>query len=74
MIVLAVMTYNGGASEPVEASFDELGGTIGRADLAEVAIVSAVHRDARRRVLVVTGTQAPANGTWVRELRRMPRR
>lgn len=49
-------------------------GTIGRADLAEVAIVSAVHRDARRRVFVVTGTQAPATATWVRELRRMPRR
>lgn len=32
MIVLAVMTYNGAATEPVEASFDELGGTIGRAD------------------------------------------
>lgn len=32
MIVLAVMTYNGAAAEPVEASFDELGGTIGRAD------------------------------------------
>jgi uncharacterized protein YbjT (DUF2867 family) len=48
-------------------------GTIGRADLAEVAIVSAVHRDARRRVFVVTGTQAPASNAWVRELRRMPR-
>ena len=32
MIVLAVMTYNGAAVEPIEASFDELGGTIGRAD------------------------------------------
>ncbi len=32
MIVLAVITYNGRAGEPVEASFDELGGTIGRAD------------------------------------------
>ena len=49
-------------------------GTIGRADLAEVAIVSAVHRDARRRVFVVTGTQEPATAAWVRELRRMPRR
>lgn len=48
-------------------------GTIGRADLAEVAIVTAVHRDARRRVFVVTGTQAPASSDWVRELRRMPR-
>jgi FHA domain-containing protein len=32
MIVLAVMTYNGAPTEPVEASFDELGGTVGRAD------------------------------------------
>jgi uncharacterized protein YbjT (DUF2867 family) len=48
-------------------------GTIGRADLAEVAIVSAVHRDARRRVFVVTGSQQPASNAWVRELRRMPR-
>jgi hypothetical protein len=32
-----------------------------------------VHRDARRRVFVVTGTQAPASNAWVRELRRMPR-
>ena len=32
MIVLAVLTYNGASTDPVEASFDELGGTIGRAD------------------------------------------
>lgn len=32
MIVLAVMTYNGADTQPVEASFDELGGTIGRAE------------------------------------------
>jgi FHA domain-containing protein len=32
MIVLAVMTYNGAATEPVEAGFDELGGTVGRAE------------------------------------------
>ncbi|MEN9628905.1 MAG: type secretion system-associated domain protein TagH [Pseudomonadota bacterium] len=32
MIVLAVLSYNGSPAEPVEASFDELGGTIGRAD------------------------------------------
>lgn len=32
MIVLAVITYNGAPSEPVEATFDELGGTIGRAE------------------------------------------
>ncbi|WP_326534405.1 type VI secretion system-associated FHA domain protein TagH [Pseudorhodoferax sp.] len=32
MIVLAVISYNGQATEPAEASFDEMGGTIGRAD------------------------------------------
>lgn len=48
-------------------------GTIGRADLAEVAIVSAVHPKARNRVFVVTGTSAPASPDWVRQLRRMPR-
>ncbi|MFO1330417.1 MAG: type VI secretion system-associated FHA domain protein TagH [Rubrivivax sp.] len=32
MIVLAVITYNGAPAEPVEATFDELGGTIGRAE------------------------------------------
>ena len=32
MIVLAVMTYNGAATDAVEATFDELGGTIGRAE------------------------------------------
>ncbi len=32
MIVLAVKSYNGAPVDPVEASFDELGGTIGRAD------------------------------------------
>jgi len=32
MIVLAVKSYNGAPTDAVEASFDELGGTIGRAD------------------------------------------
>ena len=49
------------------------GGTIGRADLAEVAIVTAVHPKARNRVFVVTGTAEPASPDWVRDLRRMPR-
>lgn len=48
-------------------------GTIGRADLAEVAIVTAVHPKARNRVFVVTGTAEPASPDWVRDLRRMPR-
>lgn len=32
MIVLSVTSYNGQRAEPVEACFDELGGSIGRAD------------------------------------------
>ncbi len=48
-------------------------GTIGRGDLAEVAIVTAVHRDAKRRVFVVTGSQEPANNLWVDSLAKMPR-
>ncbi len=48
-------------------------GTIGRADLAEVAIVTAVHPKARNRVFVVTGTTEPASPDWVRDLKRMPR-
>jgi uncharacterized protein YbjT (DUF2867 family) len=48
-------------------------GTIGRGDLAEVAIVSAVHPDAPRRVFVVTGSQDPANNRWVDSLTTMPR-
>lgn len=32
MIVLTVIRYNGAPSEPIEATFDELGGTIGRAE------------------------------------------
>jgi type VI secretion system FHA domain protein len=32
MIVLSVTSYNGGVAEPLEARFDELGGSIGRAD------------------------------------------
>lgn len=48
-------------------------GTIGRADLAEVAIVTAVHPKARNRVFVVTGTAEAASPDWVRDLKRMPR-
>lgn len=48
-------------------------GTIGRLDLAEVAIVSAVHPKARNRVFVVTGTAEPASPDWVRDLKKMPR-
>ncbi len=48
-------------------------GTIGRADLAEVAIVTAVHPKARNRVFVVTGTAEAASPDWLRDLPRMPR-
>jgi uncharacterized protein YbjT (DUF2867 family) len=48
-------------------------GTIARADLAEVALVSAVHPEARNRVFVVTGTVQPASAAWARMLTRMPR-
>ena len=47
-------------------------GTIARADLAEVAIVSAVHRQARNRVFVVTQSQAAASSAWVKRLRKLP--
>lgn len=48
-------------------------GTISIADLAEVAIVSAVHRDARNRVFIVTQGRDAASGDWVKRLRQMPR-
>ncbi len=48
-------------------------GTISRADLAEVALVSSVHRQARNRVFVVTQARTTASADWVNTLRRMPR-
>lgn len=48
-------------------------GTIARADLAEVAIVAAVARQARNRVFVVTHGAGRASDAWVKNLRRMPR-
>jgi uncharacterized protein YbjT (DUF2867 family) len=47
-------------------------GTISRADLAEVAIVAAVHPRARARVFVVTQGRVPASNDWTQLLRRMP--
>jgi len=55
MIVLAVKTYNGAAAEPIEASFGELGGTIGRADSNLLVLpdpdrtISRVHATVARR-------------------------
>ncbi|WP_457419475.1 type VI secretion system-associated FHA domain protein TagH [Roseateles sp. P5_E7] len=49
MIVLCVSSYNGAATEPREASFDELGGTIGRAATNQLVLpdpdrtISRVH-------------------------------
>ena len=47
-------------------------GTISRSDLAEVAIVSAVHMHAGNRVFVVTQGREPASDDWTKLLRRMP--
>ncbi len=55
MIVLAVKTYNGAAAESIEASFDERGGTIGRADSNQLVLpdpdrtISRVHATVVRR-------------------------
>ncbi|MEO6277479.1 type VI secretion system-associated FHA domain protein TagH [Roseateles sp.] len=49
MIVLCVSSYNGASTEPREASFDELGGTIGRAATNQLVLpdpdrtISRVH-------------------------------
>jgi type VI secretion system FHA domain protein len=49
MIVLSVSSYNGAPTEPREASFDELGGTIGRATTNQLVLpdpdrtISRVH-------------------------------
>jgi FHA domain-containing protein len=49
MIVLCVSSYNGAATEPREASFDELGGTVGRATTNQLVLpdpdrtISRVH-------------------------------
>lgn len=48
-------------------------GTISRADLAEVAVVTAVHPQAARRVFVVTQGRVPASKAWLKTLRQMPR-
>jgi type VI secretion system FHA domain protein len=49
MILLSVISYNGAPSEPLSASFDEIGGTIGRADNNQLVLpdpertISRVH-------------------------------
>ena len=48
-------------------------GSISRADLAEVAIVTAVHPNARDRIFIVTQGREPASDQWVKLLKRMPR-
>ncbi len=48
-------------------------GSISRADLAEVGIVTAVHPNARDRIFIVTQGREPASDKWVKLLKRMPR-
>jgi uncharacterized protein YbjT (DUF2867 family) len=48
-------------------------GTIARADLAEVAVVSAVEPRAANRVFVVSHGEGRAAAAWVAQLERMPR-
>ena len=62
MIVLAVMTYNGAAAEPIEARFDELGGTIGRPD-RNLIVVPAPERTISR----VHGKVVYRNGSYAIE-------
>lgn len=47
--------------------------TIARPDLAEVAIVAAVHPSARNRVFVVSHGEGRASAAWAAQLERMPR-
>lgn len=60
MIVLSVSSYNGAPTEPREASFDELGGTIGRATTNQLVLsdpdrtISRVHA----QVVLRNGTYA----------------
>ncbi|MCA0244623.1 MAG: type VI secretion system-associated FHA domain protein TagH [Proteobacteria bacterium] len=62
MIVLAVKTYNGAATEPIEASFDALGGTIGRADSNRLVLP-----DPDRTISRVHATVAQRSGVFVIE-------
>jgi uncharacterized protein YbjT (DUF2867 family) len=48
-------------------------GTIARADLAEVAIVSAVDRSARNRLFVITQSETRTDSNWRAKLEKMPR-
>lgn len=58
---------------PADPSGPPPAGSISRTDLAEVAIVTAVHPDARNRVFIVTQGREPASDKWVKLLKRMPR-
>jgi uncharacterized protein YbjT (DUF2867 family) len=60
-------------STPPDPSGPPPAGSISRADLAEVAIVTAVHPNARDRVFIVTQGLKPASDQWVKLLKRMPR-
>jgi len=74
MIVLCVSSYNGASTEPREASFDELGGTIGRATTNQLVLpdpdrtISRVHAQVVLRngafVVIDRGSNAiSVNGT-----------
>lgn len=66
MIVLTVISYNGAPSEGLSANFDELGGTIGRADNNQLVLpdpertISRVHA---RVVFRTTGYMVVDNGS-----------
>ncbi len=60
-------------STPPDPNGPPPAGSISRADLAEVAIVTAVHPNARDRIFIVTQGREPASAQWVKLLKRMPR-
>jgi uncharacterized protein YbjT (DUF2867 family) len=60
-------------STPPDPNGPPPAGSISRADLAEVAIVTALHPNARDRIFIVTQGRKPASDQWVKQLKRMPR-
>ncbi len=60
-------------SAPADPDGPPPAGSISRADLAEVTIVTAVHPNARNRIFIVTQGREPASDQWVKLLKRMPR-
>lgn len=62
MIVLAVKSYNGAATEPLQASFDALGGSIGRADSNLLVLP-----DPERTISRVHATVSHRDGVFVIE-------